>query len=169
MASKRLLFLFLHLFFIPAWAVECPAEPDPRSGDFEIGATYGALFPSGIIGLSQTLPTLGVVVGGAIQKHTLQAQVNFASNPTIQILILELNMRWNFDSPFLRTYFITGVHHLHQHSLTGAASDFTGIGATGGMGLAFALGKQVEVSFGFKGYIENRTTILVSGGFSMIL
>jgi hypothetical protein len=151
-----------------AVTISCPAPLSPRTGAFEVGASYGVLFPSGLVGATQTLPTLSFVLGAPLLGHTVQAQIDYGSTTTVHVLILELNLRWAFDSPFLNSYFITGAHYLNQESDTVQASSRAALGLTAGLGLAFDLGRDLEAHFDLKGFVQNRTTILVGGGFSVL-
>jgi hypothetical protein len=150
-------------------AIACPVDVNPREGAFEIGAIYGAMFPSGYVGATTTLPTLGFVLGAPLFSNTLQLGINYGNSTEVEVTILEANIRWNFESPFLATYFITGAHYLNQKSNSANAVARGVAGLTGGFGLAFFLGKQMEAHIDLKGFVQERTTILVAGGFSILL
>jgi hypothetical protein len=56
-------------------------------GAFEIGAIYGAMFPSGYVGATTTLPTLGFVFGAARFPNTLQLGINYGNLTEVQVMI----------------------------------------------------------------------------------
>jgi hypothetical protein len=171
MARRNLypLSLLVLLLSVNAAAVpkECGTTESPRGERFEIGMLYQALIPSGLPGLTRTVPIYGPILGVPLLGGTLQVQGVFGSDSSINLnlTLLEATYRVEIEFPYFNAFALFGAPYLRYAQTTTHAA----FGANLGVGISFLMGKNLELSLALRTYLQQRSTISFGGGFSFLL
>jgi hypothetical protein len=146
---------------------ECGTLASPRGQSYEIGLVYAAIIPSGLPDLTRTIPVYGPVLGFPILGGTVQLQSVWGTDrdTNLSLMLIETNYRLEIEIPFFHVFGLFGAHYLRYSQTT----EHSGFGANLGIGLAFLMGKNFELSFSLRTYLQQRSTVSFGGQFAFLL
>jgi hypothetical protein len=144
---------------------ECGSLQSPRGNSYEIGLVYQAIIPSGLPDLTRTIPVYGPVLGFPFLGGTIQAQSVWGSDGGVSLTLVETNYRLEIEIPYFHAFALFGAHYLRYTE----ANTHEGFGANLGIGLSFLMGKNFELAFSLRTYLQQRSTVSFGGGFAFLL
>ncbi len=168
--ALRLGFLGLLLCSTLQAATTAKACPEPfasRGNEFEIGFVYQSLIPSGLPDINSPVVVLGAVLGVPVLGGTIQLQGGTGQQSPLSLYLLETTYRLELPTPYFSTFVLAGAHFLYYAIEAGALR--RNLGATVGLGVSLMMGRDFELSFTLRTYIQQRSTIGFAGGFSFLL
>ena len=146
---------------------ECGTLATPRGQSFEIGLVYAAIIPSGLPDLTRTIPVYGPVLGIPVLGGTAQIQSVWGNDKdtNLSLMLVEANYRLEIEIPYFHAFGLFGAHYLRYTQ----ATEHSGFGANLGIGLSFLMGRNFEVSFSLRTYLQQRSTVSFGGQFAFLL
>ncbi|NQW45168.1 MAG: hypothetical protein HQ462_07170 [Deltaproteobacteria bacterium] len=162
------LFLFSHLIF--ALPNDTPSEvtenPIPEFTKIIIGLDLELLIPDNLSGLSLPQTLTGPKLGIALGADSLMLGAFYNSNAETSNLILsELDYRFNLSTPFITGYALAGLHYLHFRL---AFKDKDYVGPVVGFGFDLPMARTFKMGLRMKLYYPLKTMLSFGGGFSFL-